>query len=566
MAQLPYQPFPEEEGTGGGIPGQNINVIPGAFGAGVAQAAGKMGQTLEHVGQEQFENAVKIQEMQNETAANEHSTGYADFAANLVSDYRQKEGTAADQAWPQFQKALQEGLQQYGQGLSPMAKLAYERDSRSYYQRTITANGEYRDTQIKAANDSAALGAIKTAQSFAVTTYTPQNYVANTQALIDSATKYADQKGWGPTDENRLNLIENTVGTANIAIARTLMNSGQFDHFNQFISEVTEKKIPGTNIPLMSAAAQTQLYQEARVVQDMQEHQAQIQQKKISDAASNEWNTKLFDPAGHFLPSLNGNYQQAMAQINGDDRLTPEAKREMTNFVMGVYRDVVLEPKREAREEITQARADERWDRQLKLQETSQDGEQRQRISQMIENDQIKSPTDIYTLANDGQLSRKAVPSMITELNNHAKQGPDPSDPTGEAKQHGYAAIQAIMQDDKEAYNRAWFQLHANDVNARNIRSNQYPTGVPANERYDPASDHWIGKGVPGVDQRMMPPDSQTNPSATAATAVPPAGVKTQPAKTPPRIPPVGFVSKGYAFKGGDPAKPESWTAIKKAQ
>jgi hypothetical protein len=524
MAQLPYSPFPENEGVEGSLPDQNINVIPAAFGSGIAQAAGKMGETLDRVSQQQFSTAMKLQEMQNETAANEHSTGYADYAANLVSQYRQKEGTAADQAWPQFQKDLQDGLQKYGQGLSPMARLAYERDSRSYYQRTITANGEYRDTQIKAANDSAALGSIKSSQSAAVSNYTPTTYVDNIQSVIDAATKYADQKGWGDHDDNRLSLIEDKVGQTNVAIARTLMNSGQFDHFNQFVGEISGKKIPGTDIPLMSSAAQTQLYQEAHTVQEMQDHQAQIQKKSVSDAAANEWTGKLFGPSGQFLPSLNGNYAQAMAQINGDERLTPEAKREMTNYVMGVYRDVILEPKREAREAITQERADERWDRQLKLQETAQDGQQRQLVSQMIESNRIQTPTDIYTLANEGQLSRKAVPSMIKELNDHAKQGPDPSDPTGEAKNHGYAAIKGIVGDDAE-YNRAWFQLNANDKNARNIRSSQYPTGVPASERYDPASDHWIGKGVPGVDPKVPVPTTETNPSATGATAVPPPTV-----------------------------------------
>src|SRR5690349_21069679 len=104
MANLPYAPYPEEGPQGGALPQQNLRVVPGALGEGIAHATGKFGQTLEQAGKEQFGTAVKLQEMQNETAANEHATGYADFAANLVSEYRQKEGTAADLAWPKFQQ------------------------------------------------------------------------------------------------------------------------------------------------------------------------------------------------------------------------------------------------------------------------------------------------------------------------------------------------------------------------------------------------------------------------------------------------------------------------------
>lgn len=300
-----------------------------------------------------------------------------------------------------------------------------------------------------------------------------------------------------------------------------------------------------------------QIKNSARVAQDMQATKAAKEKKATSDAAVQEYNNNLFDETGKYTPGKNGDYLALDAQITKDNRMTPEAQQTLVRFNHEMYRENVLEPRRLAREAVTQGRADERWDHQLALQQAAQDGGQYEAASRQIVDGRITSPIEIYDMANNHLVPTKIVPKLLSELDHVNKEGRDPTDPTGELSKHGYAEIEALT-DDKATYNRAYFPIKAADDMAKNVRSSAYPHGIPAQERYDRASPHWIGKGIPGVDPAVPAPSTATNPSVNPASAVPPK-------KGPTHLPASGEVYKGYRYTGppdGDRGDEKLWQKV----
>lgn len=138
MAQVPYSGVPSQTLADIPTPEMNPRVPGAAFGGEVAQAVQGLGKTTEHAGDEIFNRAIALQNLNNETEASEADAKYMIEAGRIHADFNAKEGNERVQAFPKYQQDLQEARQKIRGSLSsPMAQKSYDRQSLSTMGRSI---------------------------------------------------------------------------------------------------------------------------------------------------------------------------------------------------------------------------------------------------------------------------------------------------------------------------------------------------------------------------------------------------------------------------------------------
>src|SRR6266404_1790071 len=109
-----------------------------AFGGEVAQAVSGLGRTVAGAGDEIFSRAIALQNLQNEAEATEADAKYMIEVGKIHAEYSAKEGNERVQAFPKYQKDMQDIRQSIrGTLSSPMAQKMFDRSSLSTMGRTI---------------------------------------------------------------------------------------------------------------------------------------------------------------------------------------------------------------------------------------------------------------------------------------------------------------------------------------------------------------------------------------------------------------------------------------------
>src|SRR5216684_4604134 len=106
MPQVPYSPVPDIRPTEGGPGPLRVETPQAAFGGAVAHAIEGFGKGLEHAGDEIFQRAVALQQLQNQTDANNAKVQFANEADNIRTQFGVLEGNNATAALPKLQKDL----------------------------------------------------------------------------------------------------------------------------------------------------------------------------------------------------------------------------------------------------------------------------------------------------------------------------------------------------------------------------------------------------------------------------------------------------------------------------
>src|SRR5262245_34566429 len=114
MPAVPYSPFATERPDTRGVGQINLPAVGAAFGTEQAQAIKGLGQTLGHAGDELFQRATALQQLQNETEAREGDTQFALQSSQMRADFHSKLGTNAGpqalQEYTEKLKNLREGI------------------------------------------------------------------------------------------------------------------------------------------------------------------------------------------------------------------------------------------------------------------------------------------------------------------------------------------------------------------------------------------------------------------------------------------------------------------------
>lgn len=137
MPQVPYSPVPDVRPTQEATPGLRVNLPGAAFGTDVAAAIGHVGKAVEGAGNEMFERAKAIQELQNESQARDIGAQAAKAMGERHVAYSSLKGQAAVDGYQGYLEDLDNIRKKFREGLNPMAARHYDADSYSVMNRHI---------------------------------------------------------------------------------------------------------------------------------------------------------------------------------------------------------------------------------------------------------------------------------------------------------------------------------------------------------------------------------------------------------------------------------------------
>jgi hypothetical protein len=190
-SQVPYSPEPSISPNLTPTPyGRNVPP-PGAFGGLTAAATEHLGQAESQVGNELFERANAMQQLNQTAAADEAASGFQMKSAMQHNELLTKTGkNAADSLIPTLQ-SIEQSRQDFRQNLnSPYAQMQYDRDTRVMQGKLMDSAGRHAAEQEKAYYHGSLQAKSDTANNVALSL--PQDDAAYKQALADKDS-IADQ-------------------------------------------------------------------------------------------------------------------------------------------------------------------------------------------------------------------------------------------------------------------------------------------------------------------------------------------------------------------------------------
>lgn len=106
MATVPYSPVPQQSVSGAGLPTVQPNIPAAAFGGDIATAISGMGKEVAGAGNELYERAVWLQNLNNQADAKKADADYIVRSGDLHAKFSTLEGAEAIKAYPQYTQQL----------------------------------------------------------------------------------------------------------------------------------------------------------------------------------------------------------------------------------------------------------------------------------------------------------------------------------------------------------------------------------------------------------------------------------------------------------------------------
>lgn len=208
MPVVPYSPVPDQTLQNIPTPEMNPRIPEAAFGGGVAQALSGFGKTVEGAGDEIFNRAIALQNLQNETDAKNADADYMIKAGKLHADYGALQGKDRVDAYPKLVSDLQQARQDTRNTLgTAMAQKMYDSSALQTMGRTIfNAAGAAATAQKEYTINTAAAKLDLDAKSVSDDPKSPQLFSQKLQATRDNVATLAGAKGLGPEEEADLTL------------------------------------------------------------------------------------------------------------------------------------------------------------------------------------------------------------------------------------------------------------------------------------------------------------------------------------------------------------------------
>lgn len=213
MAQVPYNPVPQEKPSGQDIPARHLDVPLGAFGGGVAQAEQGFGTQLEKTSDTIFERGMDLLKLKREAEAKEADAQYMIEAGKMHADYGALAGKEAVDAYPGYIQSLKDKRTEIRDKLNgDYTRKLYDGSSLSTMGRTIFNGAGHAATENKkfAVGASQARIAAAGEQSFEQ----PGDDIAFQKGinLVKQETRdKAPLSGWGP--EQTEQAVQHNVST-----------------------------------------------------------------------------------------------------------------------------------------------------------------------------------------------------------------------------------------------------------------------------------------------------------------------------------------------------------------
>ena len=150
MPQVPYNPVPDVSPTTETTPGFRLDTPGAAFGTNVGEAMQHLGATVGTVGNEMFSRAIALQELHNQTEANEKYSDFVEQQGRLHYEFGAKLGkNAVDGLDPYIEQSRALRDQISGSMSNPAARRFFDTESRNVLARNINAAGSHAAEQNK---------------------------------------------------------------------------------------------------------------------------------------------------------------------------------------------------------------------------------------------------------------------------------------------------------------------------------------------------------------------------------------------------------------------------------
>lgn len=150
MAQVPYSPVPQATLSGQGLPESQPNIPAAAFGGDIATAISGMGKEIAGAGNELYERAVWLQNLNNQAEAKRADAQFTTAAGEEHIRFAALSGDEAVKAYPEHAKRLKEIRASIGGSLSTnMSQRMYEMDSGNVLSRSILSGASHAATAQK---------------------------------------------------------------------------------------------------------------------------------------------------------------------------------------------------------------------------------------------------------------------------------------------------------------------------------------------------------------------------------------------------------------------------------
>lgn len=218
MATVPYSSVPQVTAQDISTPSLRATPEANTFGAGVARAVQGLGQTLEHSGDQIWQRAVALQEVQNDTAARDADTNYMIQTGKLHAEFSSLQGQAAVDAFPKYMEDLRTSRTAIRDSLpNDDARRKYDSASQSTMGRTIFNGAGHAATQQKAAANGAIDARFQTTADGVYANPTDEG--GYEQGLAQTKADFEEKavlKGWTPEQADVANKQRVSTITAHL--------------------------------------------------------------------------------------------------------------------------------------------------------------------------------------------------------------------------------------------------------------------------------------------------------------------------------------------------------------
>lgn len=262
MAKVDYTPYTNISPTGAPDDYQRIESSPADFGGLIGEAAQRAGAHIEQ-GLQTLQSSIAFkQDMTNELYANDASTEGMKNLSQVWGQYNTLEGRAAHDAWPDYQKQIQDTYQQtIDAAPNPQAKEYLSRSMKQMTDRYLQSGQQYADTAWKQwYTQSANSRGNELSNQAVIARQDPKAFDMLVHAGVDEAMKPLDATGADPTQRDAATrafvgttvknavdsfVLENKLGSA---VTMLQQYSGKMDANNRIaVERVLAPKIKEVN-------------------------------------------------------------------------------------------------------------------------------------------------------------------------------------------------------------------------------------------------------------------------------------------------------------------------------
>lgn len=212
MPVVPYKPYPDQQAQPIGVGGVRVQTPSEAFGANVGRAIEHLGEVGQRASNELFNRAVALQEVNNETEANEGKAKFIMEAGKLHGEYMASLGTNAPKSLDAHIADLNNLRTSIRDGLSNSSvRRKYDAESLGFMARNVFSASGHAASEGKKAAVNAARAVTDSITDNVVSNHDDKATEEEIRAITKSVNNEADISGW--SDEERQHKIAKAIST-----------------------------------------------------------------------------------------------------------------------------------------------------------------------------------------------------------------------------------------------------------------------------------------------------------------------------------------------------------------